>query len=164
MPFSWSARTTQTISAVAMGALLLVSAKKHFQQPKFFTSVVPDYLCREDDGTGYVDLENNDSMTTPRNGALAVMSREEWIAVSGLLEATAAVGLLIPATRKAAARGTALMFTAFLAGHVDALRRAYGAGGTASERRIHTLRLPLQLPLILWAWSLAGAKHAYETP
>ncbi|UKA63083.1 hypothetical protein [Arthrobacter sp. FW306-04-A] len=157
MPFSWSARTTQTISAAALSALLFASAKKHFQEPRFFSPVVPDYLCREDFVAEH--CEPNTREATPRNGALAVMSREEWIAVSGLLETAAAVGLLIPATRKAAARGTTLMFTAFLAGHVDALRRAYSPGGTASERRIHTLRLPLQLPLILWARSLAGVKR-----
>jgi len=82
------------------------------------------------------------------------MSREEWIASSGLLEAAAAVGLLIPATRRVSADATTAMFTAFLAGHIDALRRAYGPDGTEKERRIHTVRLPLQLPLILWSWSL----------
>jgi len=82
------------------------------------------------------------------------MSREEWIATSGLLEVAAGVGLLIPATRKLSADATTAMFTAFLAGHIDALRRAYGPRGTAAERRIHTVRLPLQIPLILWSWSL----------
>lgn len=145
-----------------MSALLLVSARKHFQEPDFFAPVVPDYLCREDQPREAPEVgagQNSPGGTAPRNGPLAVMSREEWIAVSGLLEAAAAVGLLIPATRKAAAHGTAMMFTAFLAGHVDALRRAYSPAGTASARRIHTLRLPLQVPLILWAWSLAGAKR-----
>jgi uncharacterized membrane protein len=145
-----------------MSALLLVSARKHFQEPTFFSPVVPDYLCRKDyivEGSERKENERQHNGRAPRNGALAVMSREEWIAVSGLLEAAAAVGILIPATRKAAARGTTLMFTAFLAGHADALRRAYRPDGTASERRIHTLRLPLQLPLILWAWSLAGGKQ-----
>jgi uncharacterized membrane protein len=163
MPFSWSARTTQTISAAALSALLLVSARKHFQEPDFYAPVVPDYLCRIDPPADDAEVgagQNGTDATAPRNGPLAVMSREEWIAVSGLLEAAAAVGLLIPGTRKAAAHGTTLMFTAFLAGHVDALRRAYSPGGTASARRIHTLRLPLQVPLILWAWSLGGAKRA----
>jgi uncharacterized membrane protein len=83
-----------------------------------------------------------------------VLSREEWIAASGLLELAAAVGILVPLTRKATATGLAAMFTAFLAGHLDALRRAYGPHGTPSQRKIHTVRLPLQAPLILWAWSL----------
>jgi uncharacterized membrane protein len=82
------------------------------------------------------------------------MSREEWIASSGLLEAAAAVGLLIPATRKVAADATTAMLVAFLAGHIDALRRAYGPRGTQKQRRVHTLRLPLQVPLIVWSWSL----------
>lgn len=89
-----------------------------------------------------------------RRRRFAVMTREEWIAVSGLLELSAAVGILIPLTRKATATALAAMFTAFLAGHADALRRAYGRHGTSRQRQVHTLRLPLQAPLILWAWSL----------
>lgn len=142
MSFRWSAQTTRTTSALALSALLLASAAKHFRTPRFYYPVVPDYLCR------------NDEPGSRPNGPLAVMSREEWVASSGLLEVTAAVGLLLPATRKGAANATTAMFTAFLAGHIDALRRAYGPNGTAAERRIHTVRLPLQIPLILWSWSL----------
>ncbi|YCK81720.1 hypothetical protein M1D89_22085 [Arthrobacter sp. D3-18] len=140
MSFRWSAQATRTTSAVALSALLLASASKHFRTPKFYHPVVPDYLCRKDEPG------------SRPNGPLAVMSREEWIASSGLLEAAAAVGLLIPATRRVAADATTAMFIAFLAGHIDALRRAYD--GTAGERRIHTVRLPLQVPLVLWSWSL----------
>ncbi|NQD87439.1 hypothetical protein HP499_06415 [Paenarthrobacter sp. CM16] len=142
MSFRWSAQATRTTSAVALSALLMASAAKHFRTPKFYYPVVPDYLCR------------NDEPESRPNGPLAVMSREEWVASSGLIEAAAAVGLLIPATRKVAADATTAMFTAFLAGHIDALRRAYGPQGTPAERRIHTVRLPLQIPLILWSWSL----------
>ena len=142
MSFRWSAQATRTTSAVALSALLLASAAKHFRTPRFYYPVVPDYLCRMDEPG------------SRPNGPLAVMSREEWIATSGLLEVTAGVGLLIPATRKVAADATTAMFAAFLAGHIDALRRAYGPKGTAAERRIHTVRLPLQIPLILWSWSL----------
>ncbi|HEX9086090.1 MAG TPA: hypothetical protein VF867_01015 [Arthrobacter sp.] len=141
MPYRWSGRDTQTLSAAAMSALLLASAAKHFSDPGFFGPVVPDFLCRDDTGEQH-------------NTPLAVLSREEWVALSGLLEAGAAVGLLIPVTRRAAAGCVAAMFTLFLAGHVDALRRAYGPEGTPGQRRAHTLRLPLQAPLIVWAWSL----------
>lgn len=142
MSFRWSVRATQTTSAIGLSALLLASAMKHFRTPAFYNPVVPDYLCRKDEPG------------SQPNGPLAVMSREEWIASSGLLEATAAVGLLIPATRKVAAGATTAMFTAFLAGHIDALRRAYGPNGTPAQRRVHSLRLPVQLPLIVWSWSL----------
>lgn len=141
MPFRLSGRDLQTLSAAAMSALLLASAAKHFSEPEFFHPVVPDILCRDDSGA-------------QPNGPLAVLSRDEWVAASGLLEAAAAVGLLIPATRPAAAGCVTAMFTAFLAGHVGALRAAYGPAGTPRQRRAHTLRLPLQAPLIAWAWTL----------
>ncbi|WP_284975851.1 hypothetical protein [Arthrobacter sp. efr-133-TYG-104] len=151
MSFRWSPQTSQNASAVGLGALLLASAMKHFRTPGFYNAVVPDYLCRIDapENPGAVDHSGRTV-----NGPLAIMSREEWIAVSGLLEAALGAGLLIPATRKIAADASAAMFVAFLAGHIDALRRAYGPDGTHADRRIHTVRLPLQLPLILWAWSL----------
>ena len=135
-------KAIHTLSAMGMSGLLLASAMKHFRDPAFYAPVVPDYLCREDEPAA------------GPSGPLAVMSREEWIASSGLLEAAAAVGLLIPATRRVAADATTAMFVAFLAGHIDALRRAYGPRGTQKQRRVHTLRLPLQVPLIVWSWSL----------
>jgi uncharacterized membrane protein len=141
MPFTWSGRATQTLSAAALSALLLTSAMKHFREPAFFHQVVPDFLCRDDAGDR-------------PNGPFAVMTRDEWVALSGLAEATAAVGLLIPAMRQAAATGVTAMFVLFLAGHADALRRAYRPAGTPARRKAHTVRLPLQVPLIFWAWSL----------
>ena len=165
LPFRHSL-LVQSLSAAAMGALLLASASKHFRDPVFYRYVVPQYLCRQDPvrNTDQSSGEPNDG--APSNGdrndgaqgagrhPLALLSRDEWIAVSGLLELAAAVGILIPATRKLAATALAGMFTAFLAGHVDALARAYSPAGTSRRRKIHTVRLPLQAPLILWAWSL----------
>lgn len=124
MPFRWSSRATQTLSAAVLSALLLASAGKHFREPEFFSPMVPDFLCRDDSGER-------------PNGPAAVLSREEWVAASGLLEVGCAVGLLIPATRRAAAGCVTAMFTLFVAGHVDALRRAYGPAGTARQGRIH---------------------------
>ncbi len=50
MPFRWSGRDLQTLSAAAMSALLLTSAAKHFREPEFFHPVVPEILCRDDSG------------------------------------------------------------------------------------------------------------------
>jgi uncharacterized membrane protein len=147
-----------------MSALLLTSAMKHFREPRFFAQVVPDYLCRDALDTSReapeagADSPGGVNITHDGGGRpLAVMTREEWIAVSGLLEAGAAVVLLIPAARRVAATAVTGMFTVFLAGHVDALRRSYGLTGSPAQRTAHTVRLPLQLPLILWAWSLRNA-------
>ena len=123
--------------------------------------MVPDYLCRDAPDTNREAPEAGADSAARVNtrddgggGLLAVMTREEWIAVSGLLEAGAAVVLLIPGTRRVAATAVTAMFTVFLAGHADALRRAYGPTGSPAQRTAHNVRLPLQLPLILWAWSL----------
>ena len=153
MPFPRPGRAVQGLSAAAMGALLLASAMKHFRDPGFYRQVVPDYLCREDTAAG--------PRKHPRR-PLALLSRDEWIAASGLVELAAAVGILIPVTRRAAASGVTVMYTAFLAGHVDALLRAYGPQGTPLQRKVHTVRLPLQVPLILWAWSLRNPLPAAE--
>ncbi|WP_455836485.1 DoxX family protein [Pseudarthrobacter siccitolerans] len=145
MPFPRSGRALQSLSAATMSALLLASAMKHFRDPRFYRQVVPDYLC----------LEGRDNGTEPdRRRPFAVMTREEWIAVSGLLELAAAAGILVPPARRATATALTAMFAVFVAGHVDAIRRAYGPEGTRAQRKVHTLRLPLQAPLILWAWSL----------
>jgi len=162
----------QHLSAAAMVALLLASAGKHFRDPGFYRDVVPGYLCRQDPSPGATPSDttagsqpqgiSTQSSPPPRStgtGAAAqhpwaVLSRDEWIAVSGLLELAAAVGILLPPTRKLTATAITAMFTAFLAGHVDALVRAYGPEGTPRRRKIHAVRLPLQAPLILWAWSL----------
>lgn len=146
----------QTLSAAAMAALLVASAGKHFRDPAFYRDVVPGYLCRRDPEPG-----------TDQSGQahpLAVLSRDEWIAVSGLLELAAAVGILLPPTRKLTATALTAMFAAFLAGHVDALVRAYSPAGTPLRRKIHTARLPLQAPLILWAWSLRKSALPKRAP
>ncbi len=122
--------------ALALVAVLAANTVAHLRKPKFFYGVVPPALC------------------TDAGGRYGVMSREEWVALSAIPEAIAAVGLLIPATRRPAATATAVMFGVFTAGHITALKRAFGPGGSRRSRLIHSLRLPLQAPLILWAWRL----------
>ncbi|RAN79584.1 hypothetical protein B5P43_13930 [Bacillus sp. SRB_336] len=123
-------------SAVALAALLGTSAVNHVRDPKFYYLVVPPVLC------------------TDKGGSLGLMTRRNWVLASAVPEVLAAVGLLVPGTRRAAAAATAVMFAGFTAGHVSALRRAFGPGGTAPARRIHAVRLPLQVPLVVWAWRL----------
>ena len=128
----------QSYSAAAMAALLSVSAVNHFRNPKFYNAVVPRSISTDTDGT------------------FGVLTRRQWTHLSGVLEFAAAAGLLLPATRRAAATGTTLMYIAFIAGHLSALQRAFGPRGSEREKAIHLARLPLQLPLIRWAWSLRG--------
>lgn len=126
----------QHLSAAGMAALLAASAVNHFRNPGFYNAVVPR------------------SISTDTGGALGVLTRRQWTQLSGGLEVAAAAGLLLPATRRAAATATALMYVAFIAGHLSALQRAFGPRGSDRQKAIHLARLPLQLPLIRWAWSL----------
>lgn len=129
----------RTAGTVALAALLTASTVNHVRNPAFYYSVVPRSLC------------------TDRNGRFGVLTRSEWVALTAVPEGILAVGLLVPQTRRAAATATAAMFTLFTAGHVAAVRHAFGVRGSAAARTIHAVRLPLQLPLILWAWSLRRA-------
>ncbi|MCC9177201.1 DoxX family protein [Arthrobacter sp. zg-Y750] len=126
----------KTLSAAAMAALLTTSAVNHFRNPRFYNAVVPR------------------SISTDTEGRYGVMTRRQWTHASGVLEFAAALGLLLPATRRLAATGTAAMYVAFIAGHICALQRAFGPRGRDKEKLVHSLRLPLQVPLILWAWNL----------
>lgn len=127
--------TSKNISAWALAALLAASAVNHVVNPKFYYAVVPPSLC------------------TDKDGRFGLMTRRQWVLASAAPEALAAVGLLVPGTRKVTAVATTLMFAGFTAGHVSALRRAFGPKGSVEARRIHAIRLPLQVPLIAWAWS-----------
>lgn len=119
-------------STLALAGLLTASAVNHFAAPHFYYPVVPP------------------SITTKEGPA----SRKNWVHASGIIEFAGAAGLLIPQTRKAAAVCTTVMFAGFTAGHVSALHRASGPRGSRKARLIHSLRLPLQVPLIAWAWNV----------
>ncbi|UIK89936.1 DoxX family protein [Arthrobacter polaris] len=128
-----------TLNAWALAAVLGASAVNHLRNPAFYYPVVPPSLCSD------------------KGGRFALMTRHQWVLASALPEALGAVGLLVPCTRKAAATATALMFVGFTAGHLSALKHAWGPKGTPQARRVHAVRLPLQLPLVAWAWSARRA-------
>lgn len=121
-------------AAWSLAGLLTASTVQHFRNPKFFYRVVPR------------------SISTDTNGKFAVLSRADWVSLSGVIEGAAAVGLLIPATRKIAATGSTAMFAVFTAGHISHLKRAFGPEGNDQEKLASALRLPLQIPLLWLAW------------
>ncbi|MHA7175942.1 DoxX family protein [Arthrobacter sp. Sr24] len=128
-----------TVNAWALAALLGASAINHLKNPAFYYPVVPPSLCSD------------------KGDERGVMTRHQWVLVSAVPEALAVAGLLIPRTRNVTAIATTAMFVGFTAGHVSALRRALGPEGTPETKRIHSVRLPLQIPLIAWAWSVRKA-------
>ncbi|MFF9063946.1 DoxX family protein [Streptomyces sp. NPDC014891] len=114
-----------TRSALLLAGLLATAGVAHFARPKQFDAIVPKSLPGE-----------------PRT----------WTQVSGVVELALAAGLAVPATRGASARATALFFAGVFPAHV---KMAYDwRDRSPKARAIAYGRLPLQVPLILWARSV----------
>ncbi|WP_318207439.1 MULTISPECIES: hypothetical protein [unclassified Streptomyces] len=113
---------TPARSALALAALLASAGAAHFIAPKQFDAIVPRALPGR-----------------PRT----------WTAVSGAVELGLAAGLVVPATRRTSARAAAAFFAAVFPANV---KMAYDwRHRPASARAVAYARLPLQIPLILWA-------------
>jgi uncharacterized membrane protein len=117
--------------ALALAALLVIAGILHFVSPESFESIVPRLL--------------------PGSGRF-------WTYVSGVAEIVIGIGVAVPATRRVAALCAAILFVcvfpANIQNAVDASSRA------TSEFVITLLRLPLQIPLVWWAWQVRRRSNA----
>ena len=117
-----------TRSAAALAALLGAGGVAHFLVPAPYAAIVPPML-----GAPYA-----------------------WVYASGVAELACAVGLLVPRRRRAAALASAVLLVAVFPANVQ---MALDAGdGSAIYRAIVYARLPLQVPLVLWALRVAGPR------
>ncbi|MET9953873.1 hypothetical protein ABZ135_20290 [Streptomyces sp. NPDC006339] len=113
---------TPARSALLLAGLMASAGVAHFVAPKQFDSIVPRSLPG-----------------SPR----------AWTAASGVAELALAAGLALPATRRASARATALFFAGVFPANV---KMAYDWRTRSTKARAVAYgRLPLQIPLILWA-------------
>jgi len=78
-----------------------------------------------------------------------------WTYASGLLEWVCAAGVANPRTRRTAAVATALLFVAVFPANIQQAVHAHGTG-----RWVAYARLPLQVPLVLWALQVRRASAA----
>ncbi|MFC8957243.1 hypothetical protein ACFT8P_32095 [Streptomyces sp. NPDC057101] len=109
-------------SAFLLAGLLASAGVAHFVAPRQFDAIVPRALPGE-----------------PRS----------WTAASGAVELALAAGLAIPATRQVTARATALFFAGVFPANV---KMAYDwRNRSTPAKTLAYARLPLQIPLILWA-------------
>ncbi|MGA4946186.1 DoxX family protein [Streptomyces cinereoruber] len=116
-------------SALALAGLLAAAGTAHFLAPRPFDSIVPRSLPG-----------------SPRT----------WTRASGVAELALAAGLAVPGTRRASARATALFFVAVLPGNV---KMAYDwRHRSTAAKAVAYGRVPLQLPLVLWAGHAARAE------
>lgn len=82
-------------------------------------------------------------------------STRSWVYGSGVIQLAAAVGVAVPRTRRVSATGTALLFVAIFPGNIE---MAVNPGDT--PRWLALARLPLQIPLILWALQVRRAAQS----
>jgi uncharacterized membrane protein len=77
------------------------------------------------------------------------------VLVSGLCEVAGGVGLLLPPVQRVAALGLVLLYLAVFPANVNMAVHHLSPRGLHVSNALLWARLPLQLPLIAWAWWLS---------
>ncbi len=86
---------------------------------------------------------------------LWVPYRLEMVYLSGLAEIAGGVGLLFPATRRAAGIGLIALLIAVFPANIEMFSRAMAEGAPRAYQALLFFRLPLQPLLILWVYRSA---------
>ena len=107
---------------VAMGCLYVLAGVGHFVATRVYMGILPDYL--------------------PAHRALVL--------ISGVAEIAGGVGVLVPQTRRVAAWGIIVLLVAVMPANVWMVQHPERYPGIPLWAM--WLRLPLQLPLVWWAW------------
>lgn len=84
-----------------------------------------------------------------------------WVRLSGVAELACAVGLAVPRTRCVAGWATATLFVIVFPANIDMAVHAWQGNGS---RVLAYGRLPLQIPLVLWALYIARACSGADVP
>ena len=82
-----------------------------------------------------------------------------WVRLSGVGELACAVGLVIPRTRRTAAWAAAALFVIVFPANIDMAVHAWQGNGS---KLIAYGRLPLQIPLVLWALYIARGRLTWS--
>ncbi|WP_434450441.1 MauE/DoxX family redox-associated membrane protein [Lentzea sp. E54] len=119
---------SRTRSALALAALLGLAGVTHFARPKYYDAIVPRSLPG-----------------TPR----------QWTYASGAAELAVAAAVAAPRTRRLGGLAAAALFLAVFPANVKMALDFRDKSPKA--RAIAYGRLPLQIPLVAWAWKVAKA-------
>ena len=106
-----------------LAALLATAGVSHFAAPRVYEQIVPPLLG------------------DPR----------PWVRWSGVAELACAAGLVVPRTRRPAALASAALFVAVYPGNLWQALDAHRSGASPAVRAATLARLPMQVPLVLWA-------------
>ena len=123
-----------TFGRLALGLTFMGAGAAHFLLPRPFLAIVPDYL--------------------PAHRAL--------VQISGMAELAGGCGVLFPATRRPAAWGLVALLIAVFPANFWMARHA--ARFFPIPAWTLWARLPLQLPLIAWAWLYTRPTASGERP
>lgn len=115
---------TNSRSALALALLLGVAGTTHFVLPKFYDRLIPHGLPGE-----------------PRS----------WTYGSGVAELGCAAAVAVPRTRRLGGLLAALLFIGVFPGNVKMAVDFHKARKPLPHRLVALLRLPLQVPLVMWA-------------
>ena len=122
------------IGRIVMGVLYIVAGTGHFVATRLYESIMPSYL--------------------PAHHALVL--------ISGAAEIAGGIGVLLPQTRRVAAWGLVLLLIAVMPANI----------WMAQHPELYPniplwaiwLRLPLQVPLIWWAWKCTRDYLEFDLP
>lgn len=115
-------------SSLLLAGLLATAGAAHFAVPRQFDAIVPSALPG---------------------------SARTWTYLSGAAELALAAGVALPRTRKAAALASAAFFVGVFPANVK--MAVDWRHRPAPQRTAAIARLPLQVPLVLWARGVARA-------
>jgi uncharacterized membrane protein len=109
---------------VILGLIFIVAGTLHFVIPDAYLRIMPPYL--------------------PAHLLL--------IDISGAAEILGGIGLLVPSTRRVAAWGLVALLIAVWPANIYTAAAHLPLPGLAGQSWMQWMRIPLQLPLIYWAW------------
>jgi uncharacterized membrane protein len=107
-----------------LAGLFILAGALHFVAPQLYLKIVPPYL--------------------PAHLPI--------VYISGAAEILGGFGLLVPATRQAAAWGLVALLIAVLPANIYMATAHLAVPGVMGQSWAQWMRIPLQLPLIFWAW------------
>jgi uncharacterized membrane protein len=112
---------------IILAVIFMLSGILHFVLPQAYLRIMPPYL--------------------PSPSLL--------VDISGVAEMLGGVGLLVPFTRHLAAWGLVALLIAVLPANIYTATAHLPLPGLAGQSWVQWLRIPLQIPLVYWAWLYA---------
>ncbi len=115
---------TKLVFCGLLAVAMGLAGASHFTMTDTYAAIVPDYLPMH----------------------------REIVLLTGVLELLAAIGLLVPRTRRFTGWALILFFLAVLPANIHQATHGLQPPGLEMSPTMLWVRLPLQLVLIAWAW------------